>query len=349
MLINCTRKMYGYVGGSEQIASDEYDSLFTWSGELFYGDDANPYVMIRNLATGFPILFQVSRKTFAIDSEQILSEIRKAFLAQGYDNDAIEAYLKEGEAVRFAQKSDQTVKKKLDALIDSAYKLGFDKVLSMLPIQETTQNRKKIVSADLMKEALGQQRPEITLKRNLVIPVKVTLQLPPGYKVWRSFLLPPTLTMYELHRVLQIAFAWDDDHMHEFRVGKHIRIGKKIDEQFGWFDRDELYDESEVQLQQVVGLAPSFTYIYDFGDYWAHTIKVGKPMFIPEEPVVVCTGGEGASPWEDCGGAYRYQWMMEILEDPEDSEYESVMDWTGGYEDREFDQLYINARLLKEF
>jgi len=41
--------------------------------------------------------------------------------------------------------------------------------------------------------------------------------------------------------------------------------------------------------------------------------------------------------------------MMEILEDPEDSEYESVMDWTGGYEDREFDQLYINARLLKEF
>jgi hypothetical protein len=86
--------MYGYVGGSEQIASDEYDSLFTWSGELFYGDDANPYVMIRNLATGFPILFQVSRKTFAIDSEQILSEIRKAFLAQGYDNDAIEAYLK---------------------------------------------------------------------------------------------------------------------------------------------------------------------------------------------------------------------------------------------------------------
>jgi hypothetical protein len=155
--------------------------------------------------------------------------------------------------------------------------------------------------------------------------------------------------MYEVHRVLQIAFAWDDDHMHEFRVGKHIRIGKKIDEQFGWFDRDELYDESEVQLQQVVGLAPSFTYIYDFGDYWAHTIKVGKPMFVPEEPVAVCTGGEGSSPWEDCGGAYRYQWMMEILKNPEDSEYESVMDWTGGYEDREFDQQYINARLLKEF
>ena len=119
MLISCTRKMYGYVGGSERIGSHEYDSLFTWSGELFHADDGNAYVMLRNLDTGFPILFQVSRKTLVINSEQILAEIRKAFLAQGYDNNAIEAYLKEGEAVRFARKSDQPVKKKLDALIAS--------------------------------------------------------------------------------------------------------------------------------------------------------------------------------------------------------------------------------------
>jgi hypothetical protein len=349
MLITCTRKMYGYVGGSERIGSHEYDSLFTWSGELFHADDGNAYVMLRNLYTGFPILFQVSRKTLVINSEQILAEIGKAFLAQGYDNNAIEVYLKEGEAVRFTRKSDQPVKKKLDALIASTCEIGFDKAPSMLPKQVTTQNRKKVVSSDLMREALDEQKVEITKKLNLVVPLKATLQLTPGYNVWRSFLLPPTLTMYEVHRVLQIAFAWDDDHLHEFRVGKHIRISEKNEEKGGWFDRDEFYDESEVQLQHVVGLAPTFTYIYDFGDYWVHTIKVEKPKFIPEEPVAVCTGGEGASPWEDCGGAYGFDEMMGILADPEHEQYEEILDWSGGIEEREFDQLYINARLLQEF
>ena len=349
MLISCTRKMYGYVGGSERIGSHEYDSLFTWSGELFHADDGNAYVMLRNLYTGFPILFQVSRKTLVINSEQILAEIRKAFLAQGYDNNAIEVYLKEGEAVRFTRKSDQPVKKKLDALIASTCEIGFDKAPSMLPKQVTTQNRKKVVSSDLMREALDEQRVEITKKLNLVVPLKATLQLTPGYNVWRSFLLPPTLTMYEVHRVLQIAFAWDDDHLHEFRVGKHIRIGEKNEEKGGWFDRDEFYDESEVQLQHVVGLAPTFTYIYDFGDYWVHTIKVEKPKFIPEEPVAVCTGGKGASPWEDCGGAYGFDEMMGILADPEHEQYEDILDWSGGIEEREFDQDFINIRLSQLF
>ena len=41
--------------------------------------------------------------------------------------------------------------------------------------------------------------------------------------------------------------------------------------------------------------------------------------------------------------------MMGILADPEHEQYEEILDWSGGIEEREFDQLYINARLLQEF
>ena len=33
--------------------------------------------------------------------------------------------------------------------------------------------------------------------------------------IWRRFLVPETLTLYELHRLVQIGFGWEDYHLHE--------------------------------------------------------------------------------------------------------------------------------------
>jgi hypothetical protein len=51
-----------------------------------------------------------------------------------------------------------------------------------------------------------------------IIQAKVTLQdiEPP---IWRRLLLPPTLNLAELHHVLQAAFGWRDEHLHEFIIG----------------------------------------------------------------------------------------------------------------------------------
>lgn len=38
--------------------------------------------------------------------------------------------------------------------------------------------------------------------------------------VWRRLQVPSDMTFAELHRVLQIAFDWDDDHLHTFYVTK---------------------------------------------------------------------------------------------------------------------------------
>src|SRR5271163_4075182 len=49
-----------------------------------------------------------------------------------------------------------------------------------------------------------------------IYQIKVTLlgTKPP---IWRRLLVPSSLTLAQLHDVLQIAMGWENGHMHEFR------------------------------------------------------------------------------------------------------------------------------------
>src|ERR1035441_8581726 len=57
-----------------------------------------------------------------------------------------------------------------------------------------------------------------------IYQIKVTLlgTQPP---IWRRLLVPSSLTLAQLHNVLQIAMGWENGHMHEFRVGQR-RFGR---------------------------------------------------------------------------------------------------------------------------
>jgi len=57
-----------------------------------------------------------------------------------------------------------------------------------------------------------------------IYQLKVTLlgTKPP---IWRRILVAADLTLAKLHKVLQIAMGWDDEHMHEFRAGQR-RFGR---------------------------------------------------------------------------------------------------------------------------
>jgi len=55
-----------------------------------------------------------------------------------------------------------------------------------------------------------------------------------------------------------------------------------------------------------------------------------------------------ACPPEDCGGIGRYYNMLEIIKNPEDPEYEDMMDWLGDkFEPEEFNLEAINRRLKR--
>jgi hypothetical protein len=56
---------------------------------------------------------------------------------------------------------------------------------------------------------------------------------------WRRVLVPASATLGDLHEVIQVAFAWDDDHLHAFTIGRR---------QYGdpYFDVE--YDEDKITL-----------------------------------------------------------------------------------------------------
>ncbi|GAA0529073.1 plasmid pRiA4b ORF-3 family protein [Saccharopolyspora erythraea] len=111
---------------------------------------------------------------------------------------------------------------------------------------------------------------------------------------WRRVLMSASATLGELHEVIQVAFAWDDDHLHGFTVGRR-RYGDP------YFDFE--YDEHEITLATAFARTRKpITYTYDFGDDWRHEItleKVVEPAPAATDPI--CVDGRGDAPVEDCG------------------------------------------------
>jgi hypothetical protein len=132
---------------------------------------------------------------------------------------------------------------------------------------------------------------------------------------WRRILVPADATLGDLHEVIQIAFAWDDDHLHVFTVGAR-RYGDP------YFDFE--YDEDEITLSAALARTRKpITYVYDLGDHWEHEIVLEKA--VEPDPSVAyphCVDGRGDAPVEDWCEDEEGAWIT-------------------------FDQADINARLAR--
>lgn len=163
--------------------------------------------------------------------------------------------------------------------------------------------------------------------------------------IWRRIQVPGSLRLAFLHKVLQWAMGWEDDHLHEFVIGgTNYGASAPSDNLFA----HEMRDESRVRLKDVIPPAgKSFRYIYDFGDDWIHEIKVEK-VLLPDEGVSYprCLGGENACPPEDSGGLYAYYGKLEIIKDTKHPEHEEIKEWMGGRFNPSFFNLEaVNRRL----
>ena len=79
-----------------------------------------------------------------------------------------------------------------------------------------------------------------------------------------------------------------------------------------------------------------FSYVYDFGDSWKHIIIVEGIKDSGDS--CVCLDGERACPPEDCGGAYGYCELLDIIKNKKHPLYEErIIDWLG--EDHDFEHF----------
>ena len=173
-----------------------------------------------------------------------------------------------------------------------------------------------------------------------VITMKVTLRgtKPP---VWRRLAMLGTMTLGDLHRAIQAAMGWHDSHLHAFDIGG---------EEFGDPGTvDDVSDENRVTLN---GLLRSpvvrFTYTYDFGDNWEHTVAFEKSEPAAEGAAYpICTTGKRNCPPEDCGGVCGYQELLAILADPAHPDHAEYTEQIGdGFDSDEFDLELANTDKL---
>jgi hypothetical protein len=159
--------------------------------------------------------------------------------------------------------------------------------------------------------------------------------------VWRRVAVPSTIKLSRLHHILLAVMGWQGGHLHEFNF---------VDAIYG--DADEelesgVEDESRVSLVKALAGSVSFTWIYDFGDYWAHKVKLERivDLGVPLQ-TAMCITGRNACPPEDIGGAPGYEEFLEAIRDPQHPEHQATLQRCGGaFDPSEFDPMQAQERL----
>ncbi len=98
-------------------------------------------------------------------------------------------------------------------------------------------------------------------------------------EVLRRVVVPLSIRLSRLHTVIQTAMGWTDTHLWEFQAAGCS---------FGLPDADsykELTDARKTTLLSVMRDTGVKTlhYIYDFGDYWDHAIKIERTRQAPAQ------------------------------------------------------------------
>lgn len=142
--------------------------------------------------------------------------------------------------------------------------------------------------------------------------------------IWRRFLVPDSISLHQLHTILQIVMGWTNSHLHQFII--EAEYYGEPEEEDGY--SEDLKNEKRYRLNQLVQRKGfKFTYEYDFGDKWEHTIHVDAILPIEKgRQYPVCLAGKRACPPEDIGGVEGYGDILEIYRNLKHPEHDDLVE-----------------------
>lgn len=188
------------------------------------------------------------------------------------------------------------------------------------------------------------KKDKVVKRLKTIYKLKITLKdiKPP---IWRRFIVNADVTLPSLHKIIQTVMGWSNSHLHQFRVDGIIYCEPHEDNMIDYIDY------RRVKLSKLIKFkGEKIYYDYDFGDGWYHEIKLEK-VLTTDVPLIwpMCLDGARRSPPEDCGGAYGYEEILEIIKNPEHEEYEERMAWLPyGFNPEEFSVEYTNRLLAQK-
>jgi hypothetical protein len=193
-----------------------------------------------------------------------------------------------------------------------------------------------------MLELRQAKTPPRKVTGTTVFQLKITLQ---GIKplIWRQVQVKDC-TLATLHEVIQVAMGWEFSHLYDFEVAGERYGDPGIGDDLEW------NSDRKMKLSQIVrGGHRNFTYVYDMGDNWQHTITVeGTLAPEPKAKYPRCIGGARACPPEDCGGVWGYEEFLEAIGNRKHKEHQEMLEWVGGeFDPEEFNMGALNGEWAK--
>lgn len=153
--------------------------------------------------------------------------------------------------------------------------------------------------------------------------------------IWRRIQVSGNVTLYRLSLIIQRAMGWTNNNINEFEIDS-LRYGDTSANEW-----DELLmDLKDTTLFGVTKkVHDRFTFIYDLGDNWQHSVTVEK-IFQEETggKYNICIDGERSCPPEDVGGAASYNEFLYALNDHEHVDHKSYVEWIGSFDPEMFDK-----------
>ena len=165
--------------------------------------------------------------------------------------------------------------------------------------------------------------------------------------IWRRCVVPGTMTLGKLHRVMQVVMGWANSHLHLFTVGETSYSDPQ-------FELEDVLPSTRVKLEHLFpdrrgGMPLTLRYTYDLGDDWEHLIVVEGWANVPSGAAAIrCLHGARACPPEDCGGIGGFEDLLDILTDPQHPEHTRMRMWAGQeYDPARFDLAAVNQALAR--
>jgi hypothetical protein len=168
--------------------------------------------------------------------------------------------------------------------------------------------------------------------------------------------LPASLMLGQVHQVLQVAFGWEDAHLHRFTDSDPFAPLRPIDGEIPdiqqWMPQDcceeptDLPEEDCSLGQLLVSGSGAAFYEYDFGDSWLHRIELVSRRPADEATLPArLTDGARRGPLEDSGGLPGYEDILDALADPTHPDHTEYSEWVAAMTntDEPFDPEFLDV------
>ncbi|MEX3556498.1 MAG: plasmid pRiA4b ORF-3 family protein [Burkholderia gladioli] len=147
-------------------------------------------------------------------------------------------------------------------------------------------------------------------------------------EISRTIRVASSIRLSELHDIIQTAMGWQSLHRYEFEDGI----------------------PPDLPMNTVFHPGQAFEYIYDFGDYWIHTVRIAPTPRRAGTVYPICIEGRRACPPEDCGGPLGYAELLRALRCQNGRARLTLLDARDDDFDPEaFDRDAVNAELRRLF